>query len=113
MYDDNVEGVKKILKSEPYKIWPTKDRDINFLILKAKMNGAKVLIKTFFSPTPTNIDLSNIFSTRIGNGGEGGDYIHHKTFLKNLLINTVAKIPDLKLKNFLEKIYNYENLYKQ
>ena len=113
MYDDNVGGVNKIIKSKPYKIWPTKDKDINFLILKVKINGAKVLIKTFFSPTPTNINLSNIFSTRIGNGGERGDYTHHKTFLKNLLIDTIAKIPDLKLKNFLDKIYNYENLYRQ
>ena len=113
MYDDNIGGVKKIIKSKPYKIWPTKDKDINFLILKVKINGAKVLIKTFFSPTPTNIDLSNIYHSRVGNGADGGEYLHHKSFLKNTMVNMIATISDLKLKNFLEKIYNYENLYKQ
>ena len=110
MYDDNIGGVKKIVKSRPKKVWPKKDKDINFVILKVKINEAKAFIKTPFSPVPTKIDLSNIYSSRIGNGGEEGNYIHHKTFLKTVLIDMIAKIPDLRLRSFLEKIYNYESL---
>ena len=113
MYDDNIGGVKKIIKSEPYEIWPKKDKDINFLILKVEINGAKAFIKTSFSPIPTKIDLSNILSSKVGNGGEAGDYIHHKTFLKNVLVDMIARVPDLKLKIFLEKIYNNENLFRR
>ena len=113
MYDDNIGKVEKIIKSRPYKIWPKKDKDINFLILKVKMNGSKVFIQTSFSPISTRIDLSDILASRIGNGGKGGNYLHHKSFLKNVLIDTISKITDLELKKFLEKIYNYESLFRR
>ena len=63
MYDDNIGKVEKIIKSRPYKIWPKKDIDINFLILKVKMNGSKVFIQTSFSPISTRIDLSDILAS--------------------------------------------------
>ena len=110
MYDDNVGGVKKIVKTEPGKIWPTKSKDTNFLILDVKIEGTEALLKTSFSPKFTKINLSNIHFTRIGNGGERGNYIHHKDALKLIYYDLIAKIPDLKLKNFLKKIYNYKSL---
>ena len=110
MYDDNVGGVKKILKTKPSKIWPTKDKDTNFLILDIKINGAKAFIKTPLSPDHTKINLSNIHFKRIGNGGKGGHYIHHKDALKLIYYDLIASIPDLELKNFLKKIYNYKSL---
>ena len=110
IYDDNVGGVNKIVKTKPNKIWPTKDEDVNFLILDVKINGTKAFIKTFLNPNITKIDLSNMHFTRIGNGGEKGNYIHHKDALKLIYHNLIKKIPDLELKNFLKKIYNYKNL---
>ena len=110
MYDDNVGGVKKIVKTEPGKIWPTKSKDTNFLILDVKIEGTEALLKTSFSPKLTKINLSNIHFTRIGNGGERGNYIHHKDALKLIYYDLIAKIPDLELKNFLKKIYNYKSL---
>ena len=111
VYDDNVGGVKKIIKSRPRKIWKKKDKDTNFLILKVKLNEAKAFIKTPISPIPTKIDLSNIYYSRVGNGADDGDYIHHKSALKKIYYDMIEKIPDLELKNFLKKIYNYKNLY--
>ena len=110
IYDDNVGGIRKIVKTEPSKIWPTKDKDTNFLILDVKINGAKAFIKTSFTPNHTKIDFSNIHFTRIGNGGEGGNYIHHKDALKLIYYDLIARISDLELKNFLKKIYNYKSL---
>ena len=110
MYDDSVGGVEKIVKTKPSKIWPTKDKDTNFLILDIKINGAKAFIKTPLSPDHTKINLSNIHFRRIGNGGEGGHYIHHKDALKLIYYDLIASIPDLELKNFLKKIYNYKSL---
>ena len=110
MYDDNVGGIRKIVKTEPSKIWPTKDKDTNFLILDVKINGAKAFIKTSFTPNYTKIDFSNIHFTRIGNGGEDGNYIHHKDAMKLIYYDLIARISDLELKNFLKKIYNYKSL---
>ena len=110
IYDDNIGEAKKIIKSEPCKIWPKKDKDTNFLILDVKINGAKAFIKTSFTPNHTKIDFSNIHFTRIGNGGEGGNYIHHKDALKLIYYDLIARISDLELKNFLKKIYNYKSL---
>ena len=111
VYDDNVGGVEKIIKSRPRKIWKKKDKDTNFLILKVKLNEVKAFIKTPFSPIPTKIDLSNIYYSRVGNGADDGDYIHHKSALKKIYYDMIEKIPELELKNFLKKIYNYKNLY--
>ena len=87
-----------------------KKKDTNFLILDVKIEGIEVLLKTSFSPDITKINLPNIHFTRIGNGGEGGNYIHHKDALKLIYYDIITKIPDLELKKFLKKIYNFKNL---
>ena len=106
MYNDNIGEVKKIVKTTPSKIWPKKDRDINFLILKVKINGAKAFIKTFLSPTITKVNLSDVYFSKVGNGWQMGSYIHHKVALKKIYYDVLAKISDLELKNFLKKLYN-------
>ena len=80
------------------------------MILDVKINGTTAYIRTSFFPDHTKIDLPNIHYTRIGNGGEGGNYIHHKDALKLIYYDLIAKIPNLELKNFLKKIYNYKSL---
>ena len=73
------------------------------------MNGAKAFVKMPFLPKSTNISLSDIHFFRVGNGGE--NYLHHKIALKEIASEVIEKIPDLKVKKELKKIYNYKNLY--
>ena len=84
-YDDNIGLAKKITENTPDKIWPDKDKkkDINFLILKTEIKGAKAFNKNFFiCTTPTKIDLSDMYFNKIGN--EKG-YQHYKDVFKAYL----------------------------
>ena len=102
VYDDNIGVAKKYIKNTPDKIWPDKKKDINFLILKAKIIGAKTFIKTSSLPTPTEIDLSDMYFNKIGN--EKG-YQHYKDVFKLIFFDMYARISDPKLKKLLKKTY--------
>ena len=104
VYDDNIGVAKKYIKNTPDKIWPDKDKkkDINFLILKTEIKGAKVLIRTSHQPTPTKIDLSDMYFSKIGN--EKG-YQHYKDVFKLIFFDMYARISDPKLKKLLKKTY--------
>ena len=103
-YDDNISVAKKYIKNKPDKIWPDKDKkkDINFLILKTEIKGAKVSIKTSHLSTPTKIDLSDMYFNKIGN--EKG-YQHYKDVFKLIFFDMYARISDPKLKKLLKKTY--------
>ena len=103
-YDDNIGVAKKYIKNTPDKIWPDKDKkkDINFLILKTEIKGAKVSIKTSHLSTPTKIDLSDMYFNKIGN--EKG-YQHYKDVFKLIFFDMYARISDPKLKKLLKKTY--------
>ena len=104
VYDDNISVAKKYIKNTPDKIWPDKDKkkDINFLILKTEIKGAKVSIKTSHLSTPTKIDLSDMYFNKIGN--EKG-YQHYKDVFKLILFDIIARISDPELKKLLKKTY--------
>ena len=104
VYDDNISVAKKYIKNTPDKIWPDKDKkkDINFLILKTEITGAKVSIKTSHLTTPTKIDLSDMYFNKIGN--EKG-YQHYKDVFKLIFFDMYARISDPKLKKLLKKTY--------
>ena len=104
VYDDNISVAKKYIKNTPDKIWPDKDKkkDINFLILKTEITGAKVSIKTSHLSTPTKIDLSDMYFNKIGN--EKG-YQHYKDVFKLIFFDMYARISDPKLKKLLKKTY--------
>ena len=103
-YDDNIGLAKKYIKNTPDKIWPDKDKkkDINFLILKTEIKGAKVSIKTSHLSTPTKIDLSDMYFNKIGN--EKG-YQHYKDVFKLIFFDIIARISDPELKKLLKKTY--------
>ena len=103
-YDDNIGLAKKYIKNTPDKIWPDKDKkkDINFLILKTEIKGAKVSIKTSHLSTPTKIDLSDMYFNKIGN--EKG-YQHYKDVFKLILFDLIARISNPELKKLLKKTY--------
>ena len=103
-YDDNIGLAKKITENTPDKIWPDKKKDINFLILKAKIIGAKTFIKTSSLPIPTEIDLSDMYFNKIGNEK---NYQHYKDVLKFILFDIIASTSDFELKKLLKKVYNY------
>ena len=103
-YDDNIGLAKKIAENTPDKIWPDKKKDINFLILKTKIIGAKTFIKTSSLPIPTEIDLSDMYFNKIGNEK---NYQHYKDVLKFILFDIIASTSDFELKKLLKKVYNY------
>ena len=103
-YDDNIGLAKKITENTPDKIWPVKKKDINFLILKTKISGAKAFIKISSLTTPTKIKLSDMYFNNIGNEK---NYQHYKEVLKLILFDTIASTTDFELKKLLKKIYNY------
>ena len=103
-YDDNIGLAKKITENTPDKIWPDKKKDINFLILKTKISGAKAFIKISSLTTPTKIKLSDMYFNNIGNEK---NYQHYKEVLRLILFDTIASTTDFELKKLLKKIYNY------
>ena len=103
-YDDNIGVAKKITENTPDKIWPDKKKDINFLILKTKISGAKAFIKISSLTTPTKIKLSDMYFNNIGNEK---NYQHYKEVLRLILFDTIASTTDFELKKLLKKIYNY------
>ena len=103
-YNDNIGLAKKITENTPDKIWPAKKRDVNFLILKTKINGAKAFIKISSLTTPTKIELSDMYFINIGNEK---NYQHYKEVLRLILFDIIASTSDFELKELLKKIYNY------
>ena len=103
-YDDNIGLAKKITENTPGKIWPDKKKDINFLILKTKISGAKAFIKISSLTTPTKIKLSDMYFNNIGNEK---NYQHYKDVLRLILFDAIASTGDFELKKLLKKIYNY------
>ena len=103
-YDDNIGLAKKITENTTDKIWPDKKKDINFLILKTKISGAKAFIKISSLTTPTKIKLSDMYFNNIGNEK---NYQHYKEVLRLILFDTIASTTDFELKKLLKKIYNY------
>ena len=103
-YDDNIGLAKKITENTTDKIWPDKKNDINFLILKTKISGAKAFIKISSLTTPTKIKLSDMYFNNIGNEK---NYQHYKEVLRLILFDTIASTTDFELKKLLKKIYNY------
>ena len=104
IYDDNIGLAKKITENTPDKIWPVKKKDINFLILKTKISGAKAFIKISSITKPTKIKLSDMYFNNIGNEK---NYQHYKEVLRLILFDTIASTSDFELKKLLKKIYNY------
>ena len=104
IYEDNIGLAKKINENSPDKIWPKKRRDINFLILKAEITGAKAFIKVSTLPIPSEVKLSNMQFNKIGNEK---NYQHYKDVLRIILFDIMASTSELELKKILKTIYKY------
>jgi len=102
--NDNLEEVIKQTESYKPKIYPTKKKDINFLILKFQTYDIQGFIKTSNKPNEIKINLSNMTFYKIGNKNE---YQHYKDVFKIILGDFFLKIPDINLKKLIQKTYKF------
>ena len=104
VYDDNIGLAKKINEDIPDKIWPTKNKDINFMIKESNLSGAKAYIKISNIESPVETKLSTMKFSSFGNEK---NYRHYKDVLKSILYDLYARTIDGKVKKTLKEIYNF------
>ena len=101
---DNFEEVKKQEEGYKPKIYPTKKKDINFLILTFQTYDSQGFIKLSNKPNEIEIDLSNMSFSKIGNEK---DFQHYKDVFKIVLGDIFLKIPDINLQKLIKKTYKF------
>ena len=104
IYEDNLGLAQKLNEKKPDKIWPKKDKDVNFIIKSANLSGAKANIKVSSILDPVRVNLSEMIFSNFGN--ERG-YQHYKDVLKIILFDLYARTESGKTKETLKKIYNF------
>ena len=102
--NDNFDEVKKLDTNYKPKIYPSKKKDINFLILKVKTNNTQGFIKTSNESNEIKINLSNMIFSKIGNDI---DSQHYKQVFKLILVDFFLKVPGKDLKNLIKKTYKF------
>ena len=103
-YEDNLGLAQKLNEKTLDKIWPKKDKDINFIIRKAVLSGATAGIKVSSITDPAKINFSEMMFSNFGN--EKG-YQHYKDILKIILFDLYARTENVRIKETLKKIYNF------
>ena len=103
-YKDNLGLAQKLNEKIPDKIWPKKDKDINFIIRKAVLSGATASIKISSISDQAKTNLSEMTFSNFGN--EKG-YQHYKDILKIILFDLYARTENVRIKETLKKIYNF------
>ncbi len=103
-YEDNLGLAQKLNEKTPDKIWPKKDKDVNFIIRRAVLSGATANIKVSSIPDVAQINLSEMIFSNFGN--EKG-YKHYKDILKIILFDLYARTENRRIKETLKKIYNF------
>ena len=103
IYEDNIGLAKKINENLPDKIWPTKKKDVNFLILRSYISDGKTYIKVSSIIKPFENLISDFRFTNVGNHKE---HQHYKEVLKLMFFDMYASVKDYDLKKLLKKVYN-------
>ena len=103
-YEDNLGLAQKLNEKTPDKIWPEKDKDVNFIVRRAVLSGTTANIKVSSIPDATQINLSEMMFSNFGN--EKG-YQHYKDILKIILFDLYARTKNRSVKETLKKIYNF------
>ncbi len=104
IYNDNIGLAKKINENTPDKIWPKKDRDKNFIILKSELSNAKVNINVSSISRSTETYLSKM---KFKNFGNEKNYKHYKDILKFILFDAYASTKDKNIKRILKDVYKF------
>ena len=102
--NDNLEEIKKNEDNYKPKIYPTKKKDINFLILKFQTYKTQGFIKTSNGLNEIKINLSNFSFNNVGNKS---GFQHYKGVFKIILGDILLKIPDVNLKKLIKKTYKF------
>ncbi len=103
-YEDNIGLAKKINENTPDKIWPKKEKDINFLIKKSNLYGAVGYIKISQILNPSKVKLSQMKFSSFGNNK---NYRHYKDVLNSILLDLYARSDEIELKQLLKEIYKF------
>ena len=103
-YEDNIGLAKKINENTPDKIWPKKNKDINFLIKKSNLYGAVGYIKVPQILKPSKVKLSQMKFFSFGNDK---NYRHYKDVLNSILFDLYARTNEIELKQLLKEIYKF------
>ena len=104
IYEDNIGLAKKINENTPDKIWPKKNKDINFLIKKSNLHGGVGYIKVPQVLNPSKVKLSQMKFSSFGNDK---NYRHYKDVLNSILFDLYARIDEIELKQLLKEIYKF------
>ena len=104
IYEDNIGLAKKINENMPDKIWPKKNKDINFLIKKSNLYGSLGYIKVPQISKPSKIKLSKMKFSSFGNDK---NYRHYKDILNSILFDLYARTDEIELKQLLKEIYRF------
>ena len=104
IFKDNIGLAEKLNEKKPDKIWPQKDKDINFIIIGSVLSGAKGNVKVSSIPKPISINMSKM---KFNNFGNEKNYRHYKDILKIILFDLYARIENQEFKETLKKIYNF------
>ena len=104
IYEDNIGLAKKINENLPDKIWPKKNKDINFLIKESNLYGSIGYIKVPQILNPSKIKLSQMKFSSFGNDK---NYRHYKDILNAILYDLYARIGEMELKQLLKEIYKF------
>ena len=104
IYEDNIGLAKKINENVPDKIWPKKNKDVNFLIKKSNLYGSLGYIKVPQISIPSKIKLSQMKFFSFGNDK---NYRHYKDILNSILFDLYASTNEIELKQLLKEIYRF------
>ena len=104
IYEDNIGLAKKINENIPDKIWPKKNKDVNFLIKKSNLYGGVGYIKVPQILNPSKIKLSQMKFSSFGNDK---NYRHYKDILNSILFDLYARTDEIELKQLLKEIYKF------
>ena len=104
IYEDNIGLAKKINENTPDKIWPKKNKDINFLIKKSNLYGSIGYIKVPQILNSSKIKLSQMKFSSFGNDK---NYRHYKDILSSILFDLYARTHEIELKQLLKEIYKF------
>ena len=101
IYVDNIGLAKKINEKIPDKIWPKKNKDINFLIKKSNLYGSIGYIKVPQILNSSKIKLSQMKFSSFGNDK---NYRHYKDILSSILFDENIEYNDENAKNILKEL---------
>ena len=104
IYEDNIGLAKKINENIPDKIWPKKNKDVNFLIKNSNLYGSLGYIKVPQISNPSKIKLSQMKFSSFGNDK---NYRHYKDILNSILFDLYARTDEIELKQLLKEIYKF------